>query len=220
MNDEMTGSDTGAEAGEDWLRQNDPDHGGGADAGDGGFDAAAELDRLTAENAALKEQALRYAAEAENTKRRAERESNDARAFAIQRFGRDLLDAADNLGRAVASAPKDSTDPAVKNFVLGVEMTEKALQTAFERNGLKRVDPARGDRFDPHLHQAMMEQPATDVAPGSVLMVMQVGYELFGRIVRPALVAVSAKAAGAPEPANPYAAGHGDAVGGGVDTKA
>ena len=210
-------TDNGHEPGEDWLREHD--RGGDGDSAEM-FDAAAELERLAAENAALKEQALRYAAEAENTRRRAERESNDARAFAIQRFARDLLDASDNLARAVAHAPKDVADPTVKNFVLGVEMTEKALQSAFERNGVKRVDPARGDRFDPHLHQAMMEQPAADVAPGSVLSVMQVGYELFGRILRPALVAVSAKAPAGAEPANPYAQGGTDAAGAGLDTKA
>ena len=214
----MTEDVNTGDPGEDWLRANDPAH--EADDAVEHFDPVVELDRLATENAALKEQALRYAAEAENTKRRAERESNDARAFAIQRFGRDLLDAADNLGRALAAAPKDSTDTAVKNLVTGIEMTEKALQTAFERNGLKRVEPARGDKFDPNLHQAMMEQPATDVPPGSVLMVMQVGYELFGRIVRPALVAVSAKAPPTPEPVNPYAQGANSQTGGGVDTKA
>src|SRR3954464_8637073 len=88
---------------------------------------------LKAEAAGLKEQALRYAAEAENTKRRAEREMNDARAYAIQKFARDLLGAADNLSRATAHSPKDSTDAAVKNFVVGIEMTEKELQGAFER---------------------------------------------------------------------------------------
>ena len=101
--------------------------------------------------------------------------------------------AADALSRATAHAPKDSEDQVVKNFVLGVEMTEKELQQAFERNGLKKVDPRKGDKFDPHLHQAMMEQPAQDVAPGSVIQTMQVGYELFGRIVRPAMVVVAAK---------------------------
>ena len=186
------------------------------------FDLAAEFERLATENAALKEQALRYAAEAENTKRRAERESNDARAYAIQRFARDLLDASDNLARAVAHAPKNHPDPAVSNFVLGVEMTEKALQGAFERNGLKRVAPDRGDRFDPNLHQAMTEQPADDLPPGSILTVMQAGYELFGRIVRPALVVVSAKAAANPttEHASPYSAAPSDARGGELDTKA
>jgi molecular chaperone GrpE len=184
------------------------------------LDLSAELERLATENASLKEQALRYAAEAENTKRRSEREANDARAYAIQRFAKDLLDASDNLARAVAHAPKDNPDPAVSNFVLGVEMTEKALQGAFERNGLKRVAPARGDRFDPNLHQAMTEQPADDLAPGSVLAVMQTGYELFGRIVRPALVVVSAKGAATAEHASPYGAAPSDRRGGELDTKA
>ena len=176
---------------------------------DGVDEAQDAVLRLVEENAALKEQALRYLADAENTKRRAEREMNDARAFAIQRFAKDLLDAADILGRAVSSAPTANEDPAVKNFVLGIEMTEKSLQSAFERNGLKRLSPARGDKFDPHVHQAMMEQPADDIAPGSVVMVMAPGYELFGRTIRPAMVAVTPKAAApiaAPEPhaANPY----------------
>lgn len=154
---------------------------------------SAEVEALNAEIAQLKEQILRIAADAENTRRRTEREANDARAYAIQKFARDLLGAADNLARATAHAPKDSEDQVVKNFVIGVEMTEKELQQAFERNGLKRVDPQKGDKFDPHLHQAMMEQPAEDVAPGCVIQTMQVGYELFGRIVRPAMVVVAAK---------------------------
>jgi len=185
--------------------------------GDVGHDALAAL---RSENAALKDQALRYAAEAENVRRRTEREANDARAYAIQKFARDLLDAADNLSRALQFAPKEAADPAVSNFVMGVEMTEKALQTAFERNGLKRVAPARGDRFDPNLHQAMMEQAADDVAPGCVIMVMQTGYELFGRIVRPALVAVTPKATAA---ATADGAGYGGQdrdVGASVDAKA
>jgi molecular chaperone GrpE len=157
--------------------------------------AQEEVLKLMAENAALKEQALRYAADAENTKRRAEREANDARAYAIQKFARDLLDAADSLARAVEHAPKGSGDPAVNNLVMGVEMTEKALQTAFERNGLKRVAPAKGEKFDPNLHQAMMEQPVDDAPPGSVVQVMQAGYELLGRLVRPAMVIVTPKGA-------------------------
>jgi molecular chaperone GrpE len=154
---------------------------------------ADETEALRAEIASLKEQMLRVAADAENTKRRIEREANDARAYAIQKFARDLLGAADNLSRATAHAPKDSEDQVVKNFVVGVEMTEKELQGAFERNGLKKVEPAKGDKFDPHLHQAMMEQPADDVAPGSVVQTIQAGYELFGRIVRPAMVVVAPK---------------------------
>jgi len=186
--------------------------------------AVAEIESLRTEVAALKEQVLRYAADAENTKRRAERETNDARAYAITKFARDLLGVADNLSRALTAQPAESGDPAVKNFVVGVEMTEKELQGAFERNGLKKIDPAKGERFDPHKHQAMMEQPGSDVAPGAVIQVLQPGYELLGRLVRPAMVVVAAKAAGAQAegaPANPYAANdEGQPGGGSVDTRA
>ena len=191
-----------------------------------GEESNATVDKLLEEIQGLKEQVLRYAADAENTKRRAEREMNDARAYAIQKFGRDLLGVADNLDRAMAAAPAESGDAAVKNYVIGVEMTAKELQGAFDRNGLKRIEPARGEKFDPHKHQAMMEQPAEDVPPGGVISVMQPGYELLGRLVRPAMVVVAPQAAGAPKPeggANPYGAGAGDEdadAGGSVDTRA
>lgn len=169
-----------------------------------------ELADAHAEIAQLKEQMLRIAAEAENTKRRAERESNDARAYAIQKFARDLLGVADNLQRALQHAPREDADPAVKNLVVGLDMTEKELAQAFERNGLKRVDPARGEKFDPNFHQAMMEQTAEDVGPGAVLQVMQSGYELMGRLVRPAMVVVADKASGGGEaPKGGYAANGG-----------
>jgi molecular chaperone GrpE len=187
---------------------------------------ADEIEALKAEATALKEQVLRYAAEADNTRRRAEREANDARAYAIQKFARDLLGVADNLSRALAAHP-ESPDPGLKNFIVGVEMTEKELQAAFERNGLKKIQPAKGDKFDPHQHQAMMELADTDVAPGAVVEVMQAGYELLGRLVRPAMVVVAAKAAsagpkanGADGSANPYAANEDDGSGGSVDTRA
>ena len=168
----------------------------GAAGADADEEAAGEDDALAglrAESAALKDQALRYAAEAENTRRRAEREVNDARAYAIQAFARDLLGVADNLARALEHAPKDGDDPLARNLTVGLEMTQKALTAAFERNGLKAIAPAVGDRFDPHQHQAMMEQTSDAVAPGGVIQVLQAGYELFGRIVRPAMVAVAAK---------------------------
>lgn len=183
------------------------------------FDVAEALETLQAENAALRDQALRYAAEAENTKRRAEREANDARAFAIQKFARDLLGVADNLSRALQHAPREDADPLVKNFVLGIEMTDKELAQAFERNGLKTINPAKGAKFDPNVHQAMMEQEAPDVEPGSVVQSVQVGFELYGRVVRPAMVVVAAKTAAGKAPANGYAAAETDA-GGAVDTKA
>ena len=191
-----------------------------------GEDAAQEIEALKLEVAALKDQVFRYAAEAENTKRRAEREMNDARAYAIQKFARDLLGAADNLSRATAMSPRDSQDPAVTNYIIGVEMTEKELLAAFERNGLKKIEPAKGEKFDPHLHQAVMEQPSTEVAAGGVIQFLQAGYELQGRLIRPAMVAVAAKGSTAPgsaEPAaaaNPYAGTSAEGSGGSVDTKA
>jgi molecular chaperone GrpE len=190
-------------------------------------DASQEIETLKLEVAALKDQALRYAAEAENTKRRAEREMNDARAYAIQKFARDLLGVADNLSRATAHSPRESQDAAVTNFIIGVEMTEKELLGAFERNGLKKIDPGKGEKFDPHLHQAVMEQPSDEVSAGGVIQVLQAGYELMGRLVRPAMVAVAAKGSKGPdapaEPtagaANPYASNDAD-TGGAFDTKA
>ncbi len=189
-------------------------------------DASQEIEALKLEVTALKDQALRYAAEAENTKRRAEREMNDARAYAIQKFARDLLGVADNLSRATAHSPRESQDAAVTNFIIGVEMTEKELLGAFERNGLKKIDPSKGEKFDPHLHQAVMEQPSDEVAAGGVIQVLQAGYELMGRLVRPAMVAVAAKGSTGPEApaeptggANPYASNGAD-TGGAFDTKA
>lgn len=183
---------------------------------------------LRTEIAQLKDQMLRVAAEGENIRRRSEREANDARAYAIQKFAKDLLGVADNLARAMQHAPRDAEDPLVKNLAIGLEMTEKELLAAFDRNGLKRVDPPRGAKFDPHQHQAVMEQPASDVGGGAVLQVLQSGYELFGRIVRPAMVIVSAKgSSGEPPPVeaavnNPYAQPEGDpdGAGGSVDRKA
>ena len=189
-------------------------------------DPETSLDQVKAELAEWRDKAMRAIAEAENTRRRAERENNDARAYAIQKFAKDLFAAADSLERALKAAPRESTEAAVSNFVLGIEMTEKALQSAFERNSLKKIDPARNEKFDPHQHQAMMEQDDPTTDSGAVIMTMQPGYELFGRVVRPAMVVVAAKRAGAPaqapEPtaANPYGQANGADAGGSVDTKA
>ena len=188
-------------------------------------EAGGELEALRAEVAALKDKVLRVAADAENTKRRAEREANDSRAFAIQKFARDLLGVADNLQRAMQHAPTDASDPLVKNLAIGLQLTEKELMGAFERNGLKKIDPVKGAKFDPHQHQAVQEQASDDVPAGGVLQVVQPGYELFGRLVRPAMVIVAARGSAGAEAAdpvaqNPYAAvGDGDS-GASVDTKA
>ncbi|MFN3815456.1 nucleotide exchange factor GrpE [Brevundimonas sp.] len=154
------------------------------------------IDALIAERDEWKDRALRAVAEADNVKRRAEREMNDARAYAITRFARDLLGVADNLSRALQAAPRENADAAVGGLVTGLEMTEKSLLSAFEGNGLTRVAPEAGEAFDPNLHQAMMEQPSDTVAAGQVIQTMQAGYALFGRVVRPAMVVVAARGSG------------------------
>ena len=154
------------------------------------------IERLTGEVELWRDTALRAKADAENTKRRVERELNDGKAYAITKFAKDLLGVADNLSRALQASPNEDANPAVKNFALGIEMTEKELMAAFERNGLKRIHPLPGDRFDPHSHQAMAEQPSDEVPPGTVVQVFQSGYELFGRVLRPAMVVVAPKSAG------------------------
>lgn len=167
-------------------------------------DDLAPLDAMIAERDEWKDRALRVAAEMENLKRRSETQQNDARAFAIQRFAKDLLGVADNLERALMAAPKDA-EGATAGLVTGLELTQKALLQAFDANGLKRVAPQAGEAFNPHLHQAMMEQPSETVPGGSVIQTMQSGFELFGRTVRPAMVVVAAKGSGAQAP-NPYGA--------------
>ena len=165
-------------------------------------DDLAPLDAVIAERDEWKDRALRVAADMENLKRRAETQQSDARAFAIQRFAKDLLGVADNLERALMAAPKDS-EGAAAGLVTGLEMTQKSLLQAFDTNGLKLVKPEPGDAFNPHLHEAMIEQPSDTVPGGAVLQTMQSGFELFGRTIRPAMVVVAAKGSG-PKAANPY----------------
>nr|WP_292034754.1 MULTISPECIES: nucleotide exchange factor GrpE [unclassified Brevundimonas] len=174
------------------------------DMGEAAVDAAAEgagdgdmavVDALIAERDQWKDRALRAVADAENTKRRAESQANDARAYAIQRFAKDLLSVADTLERGLQSAPKDAEGPAAA-MVTGLELTQKSLLSAFESNGLTRVAPKPGEAFDPHLHQAVMEQPSDSVPGGTVIQTLQPGYALFGRTVRAAMVAVAAKGSG------------------------
>jgi molecular chaperone GrpE len=156
-------------------------------------DGEESLEALRAHVAALKDQALRYAADAENTRRRAEREINDARAYAISRFAKDLLGVADNLARALEHAPKDASESLVSNLAVGLELTQKELLSAFERNGMKRLDPAPGTKFDPHQHQAVMEQFSDTIPAGAIVRVLQSGYELFGRVIRPVMAVVASR---------------------------
>lgn len=187
-----------------------------------GLDADPEtllpLDQIIAERDEWKDRALRAAAEADNVRRRTETQMNDARAYAIQRFAKDLLGVADTLERALAADPASAHDPAVSALMTGMELTRKSLLQAFENNGLKRVAPGPGDAFDPHLHQAMVEQPSTEVPGGTVVQTMQAGFELFGRTVRPAMVVVAAKGSG-PQGTNPYGSASGGS-GGTFDGKA
>lgn len=151
------------------------------------------LAAATRESAELKDKVLRTLAEMENLRRRTEREVADARAYGISGFARDVLGIADNMQRALDAARQElsgSTDPGVKTLLEGVELTERELLKALEKNGVKRFDP-QGEKFDPNLHQAMYEVPDASVPSGMVMQVIQPGYMIGERILRPALVAVS-----------------------------
>lgn len=151
------------------------------------------LQALQAEMAELKDRMLRALAEAENTRKRAERERTDAMQYGTARFARDMLGVADNLKRALAALPKDArerADDAVKSVLDGVEAIERELQTVLTRHGIKRIE-AEGARFDPHLHQAIAEVPAEDKEPGTIISVVQDGYTIGERLLRPAMVTVA-----------------------------
>jgi molecular chaperone GrpE len=162
--------------------------------------AAPDLAALEAELAKARDAMLRALAEAENTRRRAERQVQEARAYAIDRFAGDLVPAADALSRALATAPREIADEGVRNMIAGLELTERSLFEAFARHGLRRVG-AKGDAFDPNLHQAVAQAPS-DQPAGTVLEVLQPGYVLADRTLRAAMVLVSGGPAGA-KPAGP-----------------
>ena len=159
-------------------------------------DAAPDIDPLDealSENAALKDRLLRAVAETENLRRRAEREKAEATLYAASNFARDMLSVADNLGRALDSVDADhraAADPTLKALLDGVDVTERELLNVFERHGIIRYDP-KGEKFDPHFHQAMFELPSADVAPGTVVETIQAGYRIGERVLRPAMVGVA-----------------------------
>ena len=161
-------------------------------------DAAPELaehDRVSALEAELAEakNAVMYAhAEAQNVRRRAEKEAADARAYAVSSFARDILSVADNLERGLAAIPEDlRADDRLKGLVTGLEATKREIDSVFQRNGITRI-PALGLDLDPNRHQAMMEVPS-DKAPGTIVQEMQAGYMLKDRLLRPSLVGVAKK---------------------------
>lgn len=151
------------------------------------------LNKLMAENAELKDRALRIAAEMENLRRRTARDVQDARTYAIANFARDMLSVSDNLLRAIDAVPaeaKKAADAGLKGLIDGVEMTERSMQSALERHGVKKLEP-QGEKFDPNFHQAMFEIPNPDVPANTVTQVVQPGYSIGDRVLRPAMVGVS-----------------------------
>jgi molecular chaperone GrpE len=154
---------------------------------------AEALALLTAERDELKDRMLRTLAEMENLRRRTEREVADARAYAVTNFARDVLNVADNIRRALDSVPADAkatADGALKGLIDGIELTERDLAKTLERHGVKIVEP-QGQKFDPNRHQAMFEVPNPEVPAGTVVQVVQAGYVIGERVLRPALVGVA-----------------------------
>ncbi len=167
---------------------------------------------LQAENNELKDRLLRTAAEAENIRRRAKKDVEDSANYAITKFARDLLDVSDNLRRALEAAGDGSQqNEAMKTLIEGVEMTERTLLKSFEQNGIEKLEPL-GEKLDPNKHQAVFEMPSADHPDGHVAQVMQAGYVLKGRLLRPAMVGVAKGGNAAPD--------NNDEPGSNVDTSA
>lgn len=157
---------------------------------DGDYEA---LVRLMKENEELKDRALRVAADMENLRRRTARDVHDARAYAVANFARDMLSVSDNLRRALDAIPseaKTSGDAGFMALIDGVELTERAMLSALERHGVKKLAP-EGEKFDPNFHQAMFEVPNSDVPANTVVQVVQPGYSIGERVLRPAMVGVA-----------------------------
>ena len=156
---------------------------------------------MTVERDALKDQLLRALADTENMRRRSEREADTARKYGHSQFAYDLVGAIDNLARALASAPQDksSLDDSVQSLLTGIELSWTEIQSAIEKHGVRQINPV-GEKFDYNFHQAMFEVPTNDQPPGMVLEVVQHGYALHDRLLRPAMVGVT-KAADNAEPA-------------------
>lgn len=158
-------------------------------AADGDFEV---LTRLMKENEDMKDRALRLAAEMENLRRRTARDVHDARSYAIANFARDMLSVSDNLRRAIDAVPEETkaAESGVRALLEGIEVTERAMISALERHGVKKLAP-EGEKFDPNFHQAMFEIPNPNVPANTVLQVVQPGYSIGDRVLRPAMVGVS-----------------------------
>ena len=163
-------------------------------------DGFAVVEALNAENAALKDRVLRTLAEMENLRRRTEREAADARTYAVSAFARDMLNVVDNLTRALESLPENARaggDEVLKSLIDGVELTARDLSVALGRHGVKKQEP-QGEKFDPNFHQAIFETPDEKLPTGTVTKVVQSGWTIGDRVLRPAMVGVSK---GGPKPA-------------------
>ena len=152
-------------------------------------DPVAELQAQVAE---LKDQLLRALAETENLRRRSQRECEDTARYAAAPFAKDIIEVADNLGRALAAVPAEAVeaDEHLKTLMTGVGMTEKALQSVFEKHNIRRIDPM-GERLDPHSHEAIFEVPDPSQPPGTIVQVVRAGYRLHDRLLRAAQVGVA-----------------------------
>ena len=155
-------------------------------------DLSSSVEGLEEQVAGLKDQLLRSVAELDNYRKRSEREKDQMRKFGIANFAKELLSAADNLRRALDSGPSnlEGTDESVKNLIVGVELTEKDLLNAFEKNGIRKIEPL-GEKFDYNFHQAMFEVESNDQEAGIVVQVLQPGYAIEDRVLRAAMVGVS-----------------------------
>jgi molecular chaperone GrpE len=154
-------------------------------------DQAARIKTLEEQLAAMKNEALRHLAEAENTRKRAMKEREETSKYAVAGFARDLLEVADNLHRAIGAVKPEMLDnPGVKNLFVGVEATAAQMGAVLERVGIKKIEPV-GEKFDPNLHRVMQEVDAPDKPPGTIVQVMQPGYMIHDRLLREAMVTVA-----------------------------
>ncbi len=182
-------NDTNAERGAETT----PPEAGPAQAETPERDAFAVVEALNAENTQLKDRVLRTLAEMENLRRRTEREVADAKTYGVTSFARDMLSVVDNLARALEHLPAEAragASPVLQSMIEGVELTARDLESVLGRHGVKKLDP-RGQKFDPNFHQAIFEAPDESVPVGTVSQVVQSGWTIGDRVLRPAMVGIS-----------------------------
>ena len=164
-----------------------------------------EVAELAQKNAELNDRMLRLAAEMENLRKRSERELADTRTYAVTGFARDMLTATDSLSRALSMLPaeaRETADGSLKSLIEGIDMTEREMQRLLAKHGVRPIE-AQGEKFDPHKHQAMFEVPDPSQPEGTVVQVVQPGFSIGDRVLRPAMVGV---AKGGPKPGAEHAA--------------